>query len=204
MPTQNIAVLNGAYLGKTGAIVGGGPSIIKLTREDFDSVDVVLVIDFAIAKIRTLSLSIPIYSMWKDRGTLKGTVDGGINPCPGMPPCTNKCSKLVPQSPERYIVHEHESKYCNDLYSPRYIFNNNQFGHHWGRPSVVPSIEIMMLFGIADLKMMGFDSMYGNTQTCQDGTTVLSLSDGSGYLTHPAIIKEVLSTCNFNSVEFIR
>jgi len=203
--TSNISILKSAYLGKTGAIVGSGPSIINLIHDSFLGVDVVITIDYAIARIRMLNLSMPIYTMWKDHGPLKGTPDGVCNPCPGQPPCTNRCIKLSPQSPEIYVVHVHESEHCNEQYSPRYIFDNNQFGHHWGKPSVVPSIEIMRLFGVVDLKMMGFDSITsGSKQTCRDGLTAISLLDGCAYPAHALIIKDLLSRCTFKSVEFIK
>ena len=127
MATEFIEVCKDKYKGKTGAIIGGGPSILKLTKESFSGVDVVIAIGHTILKIRMLNLEIPIYFMEKDHGSIKGTPDMVCNPCPGNPPCRNICIKAVPQMPEYYMVHEHESKFCCDWYPQRYIFDNNKF-----------------------------------------------------------------------------
>ena len=153
------------YKGQTIWIVGKGPSLQYLIKEDIGS-GPVITINEAIVKVEEVGLSNPVYSMQKDGGerrqywrVLDKFQHGMLIPdCDYTPDCGDSCGKMRrPKQGATLLVHEHESLYCMPDYSPRYIFEWEEFGLRHNNISFIMAMEIGILMGCKKFCFVSFD-----------------------------------------------
>lgn len=186
------------------AIIGKGPSLIRLTRDMLDSVDFVITINHAIVKIREIDPGIDVFTQQKDRFDEQKTVDG--ESCPGYPGC-ECCSasgalKVMPIKKEILLIHRHESMQCFGGHHLRVMFDNEKMGMSWRQPSVFSAIKIASILGASSLKMVSHDSVtHGTNEYVVDGKTVCSGQDN--YTQWAGEVPGWISKCGIKNVEWI-
>ena len=149
------------YKGETIWIVGKGPSLQCLTKEDI-GLGPVITINQAIIKVEEIDLPNPIFSMQKDGGSRRKYVHS--RPLILKPDCDYKsncgdacCSIHRPKKGITLLVHKHESFYCLSDYSPRYVFDWAELGLKCNRFSLVIAIKIGILMGCAKFHIVSCD-----------------------------------------------
>ena len=146
---KDISVLKDKFRGATAALVATGPSLLNLTVKDMEKQDLILTLNFAILKVRTLQTCGALFTMQKDIHCVR------------------------PKEPEMLLVHRHESLGAFPDYPRQYLFNNEEFGFPWWRPSVVSALCILRLMGVARVRMIAFDALTtGDCHSTYDGLTV--------------------------------
>jgi len=149
------------YKGQAIWIVGKGPSLQYLTKEDVGS-GPVITINEAIIKIEELDLPNPIYSMQKDGGDRRRYFRSHpfiLRPdCDYKSNCGDKCGNMYkPKKGAILLVHKHESLYCFADYLPRYVFDWAKLGLKCNRFSLVIAIRIGILMGCKKFCFISFD-----------------------------------------------
>lgn len=147
--------LNDRHAGQTATVVGRGPSLLRLTAEDFGP-GPVLALNHAILTIRQLDLPNPLYSMQKD-GCL-----------------------VPPQAPETLIRAQTQSHRCFPEYQPAYTFDVIRFGLPRSCMSLTFAVALSKLMGCSGARLLAFDAY-----TVQDFRTVVGTelqTIGRGYL----------------------
>lgn len=136
--TENIEILQGKHKDKPCAIIGTGPSILKINKSCFLPDEIIIALNDSIVQIERLNLNNTIYSMQKD-------------------------GAIVRPKKAILLVSEHESKFAFKDYSPRYIFDaiklfdgKNYFMHK--EFSANCALKIVQLFGCSKIRLRGFDS----------------------------------------------
>lgn len=146
------------YKGQTIWIVGKGPSLQYLKKEDFGQ-GPIITINQAIIKVEELDLPNPTYSMQKDGGDRKTYPKHMLRPdCEYTPNCNDKCGNMYrPKRGATLLIHKHESLYCFPDYSPRYVFDWKEFGLRHNQFSVIISIRIGILMGCIKFHFVSCD-----------------------------------------------
>lgn len=148
------------FKGQTVWIIGKGPSLQYLTKEDIGP-GPVIAINTSIIKIEELDLSNPIYAMMKDGGDRRRNWRQGklIPPdCDHTPNCGDECGTIIkPKRGATLLVHRHESLYCFPDYSPRYVFDWKELGLRNNRFSLVIAIKIGILMGCEKFHFVSCD-----------------------------------------------
>lgn len=157
------------HKGQTMWIVGKGPSLQYLIKEDIGS-GPVIAINQAIIKIEELDLPNPVYSMQKDGGDRRRYKDSHpfiLQPdCDYKSNCNDKCGGIYrPKKGATLLVHKHESLYCFADYSPRYVFDWMELGLKSNQFSQIIAIKIGLLMGCKKFHFVSFD-IY--TSGCKD------------------------------------
>ena len=138
-----IETLAGAYSGLVAWIVGSGPSLAWLGREDIGP-GPVIAINFAIQKLEELRMPPPVYSMQKDAWF---------------------CETEYP-----VLSHSHES---GKEGWGAYVFDNVAFGLAWNKPSLLSALSIAKLWGCARVIGLCFDSITrGDLNSYEDGKVI--------------------------------
>lgn len=150
--------LRGVHQGETATILGLGPSILKLTAEDFPPGPVIAV-NHAILRTRELRLPNVVYSMQKDGCT----PHGGVNDPPVKVPirrCICPSWRVVPPvEPEVLLLSAAESSHCFPRYPRRYVFDTlRDFGVRWNTMSVPVAARIAHWMGCTAILMLGHDA----------------------------------------------
>ena len=152
MQEDNIHLLANKHIGKTCYIIGSGTSILKLTEKDFEPECPIIAINMTIPVIEKLKLDNPIYSMQKD--TDKRWVDEGYTSLP------IKAILLVNVQAGVNIFPE---------YLQRYGFISSNLGVNGKHDfSAIVALKIAEKFGCVKLKLMGFDSCWGDIHNFYD------------------------------------
>ena len=183
------------YKGQTLWIVGKGPSLQYLTKEHIGS-GPVITINAAIVKIEELDLPNPIFAMIKDGGNRRHHWSSPIilkPDCDYTPKCGDKCGNLHrPKQGATLLVHKHESLYCFPDYSPRYVFEWEEFGLRHNNISLVIAIEVGILMGCKKFCFVSLDGhVNGSIERYIPGVGVIG-EDGA-YLSHRRRIKPYLA-----------
>ena len=148
------------YKGQIMWVIGKGPSLQYLTKEDIGP-GPVITINEALIKIEELDLPNPIYAMMKDGGDRRQYwhVRGILKPdCDYKSNCGDKCGgKSMPKKGATLLVHKHESLYCFADYSPRYIFDWKELGLNRNQFSQIIAIKIGILMGCKKFHFVSFD-----------------------------------------------
>lgn len=143
--TLDIQTLRHAHEGQPVYIIGKGPSLAALKKEDIGD-GIVITLNQAIIKVEMLGIDNQIYSMQKDG-------------CGDREPHDVCLNEMVRPQKAALIVHEHESKHCLEDYEPRYIFSNeNDFGIPWYAFSALSAMKIADLMGCKKTYFVSFDS----------------------------------------------
>lgn len=134
-------------------IIGKGTSLQFLKKEHIGE-GIIITLNEAILKIEEFDLPNITYSMQKD-----GYDADHRNICV----CKNEgrkdsCCMVLPKK-ATLLVHALESIKCFEDYTPRYVFNNNDFGLEWNNPSVFSVIKVAQYMGCSKLNFLCFDSM---------------------------------------------
>ena len=155
MQEDNIRLLTNKHAGKTCYIIGSGTSILKLTEKDFEPECPIIAINMTISVIEKLKIDNPIYSMQKD--ATKKNIRRGYSYRPERATLLVECnSSSIDLFPD---------------YSPRYIFNAITLRpSRWGASefSANCALKISERFGCIKIKMIGFDSYWGNINNFYD------------------------------------
>lgn len=153
------------YKGETMWIVGKGPSLQYLAKENFKAGPIITVND-AIIQVEGLDLPNPTFSMWKDGGNRRkywGAKTKYKHPvlkpdCDYTPNCGKKCGNMVvPTRGATLLVHEHESLHCFPDYLPRHVFCFQKLGFLHNQFSLVIAIRIGKLMGCKSFRFVSFD-----------------------------------------------
>lgn len=162
------------HRGETAHIVGKGPSLLRLTPDDFRP-GPVITINEAILGVRPLGLPNPLYVMQKD-----GCVphDGGATVPLG---CICPVDRMVaPVEPETLLLSAAESGRCFPDYPRRIVFDvARDFRLPWHTMSAAVAIRIVRLMGCRSVRMLAMDAWTtGDTRRVDDGRTVIDGSPG--------------------------
>lgn len=134
--TLPITALRQAHAGETCWIIGKGPSLLRLKREQIGP-GPVITLNQAIEYVEPLDLRNPLYSMQKDH---------------------DETDWIVPKTAS-LIVHAPESGEALKDYWPRYEFDNpRDFQIPWYTISVVSAIHIAHLMGCAEICLVCCDA----------------------------------------------
>jgi hypothetical protein len=133
----SVEQLTGRHFGDTAYIVGRGPSLLRLTPEEFGP-GPVIAINYAIVQIRRLRLSNPLYTMQQD------------------------ACLVEPVPPEILLLSRHLSAGCWTDYPDRYLFSI--LGK--SSMSAPCAVRIALLMGAAAVVMLAHDAYRnGSAQT---------------------------------------
>jgi len=159
MSNGNMESLRGKHKGETAWIIGKGPSLQYLTADDIGDGPVVT-INQSILDVENLGLKNKIYSMQKDGGNKRVKSSDNLNPnCPERHNgCGDSCGGMNRPKHATLIVHNLESLYCFDDYSPRYVFELADFGLTQNTCSFVIAIKMGQLFGCTSFNFISFDA----------------------------------------------
>ena len=160
------------HKGQTLWIVGKGPSLQYLTKEDIRP-GPVITINHAIIKVEELGLPNPIYSMQKDGGHLRRYIHSYpfvLKPdCDYTPNRCDECDGMIkPKKGATLLLHKHESLYCLPSYSPRYIFDWKDLWLKCNQFSQIITIKIGILMGCVKFHFVSFDA---HVNGCVDSYT---------------------------------
>ena len=150
--------LKGKHTGKTLWIVGKGPSLRYLSKEDIGD-GVVIAINQSIVTVESLGLDIPVYSMQKDGGARKKTPPEALCPdCDYSGSGCDDCGFMVRPKSAPLLLHEHESKYCFPDYPERHVFDWRELGLPGNEFSLILAINIGQFMGCTSFKFISFDA----------------------------------------------
>ncbi len=125
--------------GETAWIVGKGPSLVNLKKEDFGPGPVIAISE-SIIPVEKLGLENKIYSLQKDYD----------------PP---EHAPIAPPVSATLLVHEREVAGRHKDYKPRYVFDNVlDFNAAWNTPSSITAVMIAELLGCSQIRFISFDS----------------------------------------------
>lgn len=160
------------YNDQTVWIVGKGPSLKNLKKEHFGD-GPIITINQTIVPVEELDLLNPIYSLQKNGGPLRHNIPGDNLSPDCYKECADICGNMVRPKKANLVVHNLESYYCFENYSPRYVFFLEDFGLTVNRCSFVVAIGIGKLFGCSKFRFISFDAHalnhknYHNQYWCQ-------------------------------------
>lgn len=176
-------------------IVGKGPSLEFINENHFGE-GAIITLNEAIVKIETLRINNLIFSMQKDGGIHKNSGGEyiGINKC-FCEEIKSGCAfgMVRPRKPTTVLlVCENCSKECFIDYSPRVVFDNNDYFLQWFDQSVLSSIFIAKQLGAKKITMVCFDSFTHNDLTTYLPTTGERIPNHPYFVQHEKI-KELLA-----------
>jgi len=147
------------FKGQTVWIIGAGPSLQYLTKEDIKS-GPIITLDRAIIKAEEIGLSGSVFSMQKDGGPRRRYPTPKLIPdCDHSPNCGDVCGPMYrPKQGATLLVHRHESLYCFPDYSPRYVFDWKEFGLPINLFSLILAIKIGTLMGCDKFRFISCDA----------------------------------------------
>lgn len=158
MSAVGIESLRDKHKGETVWIIGKGPSLEYLRKEDVGT-GLVIALNESIIKIESLGLDNVVYSMQKDGGDKRDYTPDNLSPvCEYRGMCEDRCGDMVrPKKRAALLLHEHESKYCYEDYEPRYIFDFRSLGLPHNDFSMICAVKIAQLMGCASIRFVCCD-----------------------------------------------
>lgn len=155
-----IAELNGLYPGETLRVIGSGPSLAALTRNEIGAGPVVA-INFAIRKVETLALPNSVYSMQKDQ-------------------MYALCTAPI-------LVHTHESAKLGNFGD--ILFDcETDFNLPWYAPSIVVCLHIARLMACKQVEYLACDSFFEDFRSYDAQTSPVYDQRAMQYVQHPAMV----------------
>jgi len=185
----SIQALKGAHAGSTAWIVGKGPSLLMLTKEQLGPGPVIAINEATIA-VEALGLDNVVYSLQKDAERYQDE--------PELLVITAGTEPIAPLKGATLLVHHHESPNRMAAYQPRYVFDNvADFGLEWWDFSSLSAVAIARLMGCPKVVFVSLDaSALGDTRTCEprpDGSFHVYNLDNVEYPSHRPRLDEYLS-----------
>jgi len=153
---ESVKNLKDMYEGQEVWLVGKGESLQNLTKEHF-GLGPVITINQAVVSVEGLGLDNPIYSLQKNGGPKRTNIPGDNLSPDCIHDCEDVCGNMVMPIDSTLIVHNLESFYCFEDYSPRYVFKLVDFGLIGNTCSFVVAIKIGELFGCNTFNFISFD-----------------------------------------------
>ena len=196
---QDISVFKDKFTGQTAALVATGPSLLKLESKHIGDSNLVMTINNAIRKVRTLKCLVPVFTSQKDAG--RGTVYWPCHAPLRCIDCDYACLHVKPEPPEILLLHKYESLDCSPEYPDKYLFDNRKLGLQWYDCSAVSTVHILKYFGVARIRMISFDSVTRNDDRSTDGLSEILPEDVYYAQTKPILC--ALEECAFESTEWI-
>jgi hypothetical protein len=196
--THPIEIFKDKFIGKTAGIIVDGPSIININEPHLSGCDLIMTINFANIKLRSLKITVPLFTMWKDPGFKDEYM------LPICQECTQTCIRPAPQSPELLLVHSIESRKCSPNYPYRFVWDNNNYGLVWSYPSAPAAVCLLKMMGATNLKMFCFDGkthkVYGESW---DGKTVVQKEKPEDLDLANHYLDLTLTAAGYTAVEWI-
>lgn len=139
-------------------IIGKGPSLQYLTKEDIDP-GPVITINEAIIKIEEIGLPNFVFSMQMDGGKRKRYPHKSNPDCDYTPNCGDRCGHMYrPKKGATLLFHVYQALYCFPDYSPRYVFNSLDLGLPRSTFSIPVAVKIGILMGCNRFHFVSCDS----------------------------------------------
>lgn len=182
---------------ETAYVVGRGPSLLRVTRDDLGSAGPVIVLNRALDHIRTLydgPFAHRVYSQQKDGCVAHDwqTPRDEIIAPPGHVCATPWM--VQPRWPEALIVSSAESRYCFENYrhlGRRAIVDvEHDLALPWHTMSATVAVRIAILWGAARIVMLGFDSWTHDDNRTVEGDRLVE-SPHAGYRLAAAQSKQI-------------
>jgi len=169
--------LRNKYKGQILNIVGKGPSLRFLKKDHFVPGPIVT-INQAILAVEPFGFE-DLYSMQKDGGSRK--IDKGqwvlSSDCDYSDDCGYRCGAIIRPEKATLLVHDKESLYCFNDYSPRVVLDWLTLGLPGNENSMIFSIQLGKFFGCSGFRFISFDAhTSGDCATYVPGETEMKIS----------------------------
>ncbi|MHB8109759.1 MAG: hypothetical protein ACYDHW_06975 [Syntrophorhabdaceae bacterium] len=149
--------LKDTHKGETAWIIGKGPSLANLTKEDIGK-GPVIALNHAILSVEALGLDNPIYSMQKDGGDKRTpSADNLIPDCNYSGNC-NGCEPMIKPQNATLLLHDLESKYCFPDYPKRHVLNLGKLGFPGNVYSLVMALRTAQYMGCTQFNFVSCDA----------------------------------------------
>ena len=182
--------LKNKHRGQTAWIIGKGPSLSKLVKDDLGD-GPIIAINESIIKIEELGLDNPSYSLQKDGGRWRKYFPADSPECDHSPDCDG-CPYTVRPKKATLLVHNRESLFCFPDYSPRYVFDWRDLGMARNNISLVTAIGIGKFMGCTSFNLVSCDlHAFGDMGVYDAETGAISID--SLYQWQPAVLKAVFA-----------
>ena len=182
--------LKDKHAGQTAWIIGKGPSLACLTKEDMGT-GPVIAINESIIKVESLNLSNPIYSLQKDGGRRRKYFPADSPECDYSPDCDG-CPYTTRPEKATLLLHNRESLFCFPDYSPRYVFDWRDLGMSRNDISLVTAIRIAQFMGCTSFNLVCCDLHAFGDMGVYDVNTG-SISIDTLYQWQPLVLKNVFA-----------
>jgi hypothetical protein len=141
-------------------IVGRGPSLLRLTSDDFPR-GPVITINLAILEVRKLGLTNPVYTMQKD-----GCIKHSAQYVPAKRcRCPNPARMVPPIMPETVVLSVAESSRCFRKYPNRIVVDvQKEYGIPWWSMSALLAVRMAKRIGATEIRMLAFDAARGDSR----------------------------------------
>lgn len=150
--------LKDKHKNETAWIIGKGPSLQYLKKEDIGD-GVVITINEAIVAIGRLGLKNHTYSLQKDGGAWKKPTDDNLSPdCDYSGERCESCQHMVTPKEATLLLHDLESAYCFPDYTPRYVLNLQRLGLPGNVFSMIFALKAAQYMGCKKIKFVSFDA----------------------------------------------
>jgi len=196
-PPISIQALKDVHAGDTAWIIGKGPSLLMLTREQLGPGPVIAINEATIA-IEALGLDNAVYSLQKDAERYESA--------PELRVVTAGTEPIAPLRGATLLVHRHESANRMPQYAPRFVFDNvADFGLEWWEFSSLTAAAIAKLMGCRKVVFVSHDAcVFGDARTCSprsDGSFQVHTDEvtAANYPQHRQRIDEYLSRVSMNA-----
>ncbi len=150
------------------SIVGRGPSLLRLTANDFPR-GPVITINLAILEVRKLGLTNPIYTMQKD-----GCIPHRSQYVPRkICRCPDPARMVPPIMPETVILSAAESSKCFRKYPNRIVVDvAKEYGIPWWSMSALVAVRMANRWGATEIRLLAFDAAHGDSRRVEGGELV--------------------------------
>ena len=193
----SIQALKGKHEGETAWIVGKGPSLVMLTKEQIGRGPVIAINEATLA-VETLGVDNVVYSLQKDADDYEFVSD--------LVPVVDAAQPIAPLRGATLLVHRHESPHRMKEYRPRYVFDSVvDFGLEWWEFSSMVAAAIAHLMGCQKVVFVSHDAcVFGDSRTCtptSDGSYQVTSDPRSAanYLQHRQRIDEYLARASISA-----
>jgi len=147
--------LKDRHKGETCWIIGKGPSLFNLKREDVGDGPIIALYE-AIVPIEILGFPNPLYALQKDGGMRKRVV--GVVSCECDFRKCDDCHGIVRPRKATLLLHEDEARYCFPDYAPRFTFKLSEIGMPHNEFSLVCAIKIGQFMGCNQFRFVSCDA----------------------------------------------
>ncbi len=193
---MSLSDLKNKYEGQTAWIIGKGKSLANLKKSDIGE-GFIIAMNSSILKIEELGFVDNVYTIQKDGGH-KRKYDGSchLDPvCDYAGSCPEDlCGDAIRPKTATLFVHDKESLYCFEDYSPRYVFNWEELGLNGNSNSMVCAVLIAQLMGCKHINFVSCDSFTHDNYDMYDPHYGVTKTDHLMYLTIKKSITPFLET----------